>query len=74
MKKLIILNYCPTEIIQINLSEEQIKEMNSYDNHEDYINTLEEKYNFNLRHCYWMVTDELTKRTYSGTLLINQNN
>ena len=61
---IIILNFNPMsgEILMIRLSDEQIAEMEGYENMEDYLTTLEDKYGFDLSNSVWMATSELEER------------
>ena len=51
---IVILDYIYTRIIKIKLSEKQIKEASKYDNYEEYLTTLENKYGFMVNNCDWM--------------------
>ena len=61
---IIILNFNPMsgEFLKIRLSDEQIAEMEGYENMEDYLATLEDKYDFDLSNSVWMATSELEER------------
>ena len=61
---IIILNFNPMsgEILKIRLSDKQIAEMEGYENMEDYLTTLEDKYDFDLSNSVWMATSELEER------------
>lgn len=59
-----LLNYNTAECIVIKLTKEDKELMNNYEDFEIFIaDCLEEKYNFNLNDCYWMVSEnyEFTK-------------
>ena len=59
-----LLNYNTAECIAIKLTKEDKELMNDYDNFETFMaDCLEEKYNFNLNDCQWMVSEnyEFTK-------------
>ena len=64
----VILDYSVGEVIKIKLNEEQIKESEKYDDFESYLETLEDKYDFRLKDCLWMVCDTLITRKF-GFLL-----
>lgn len=54
-----ILDYSYGGTIVIKLSKEQEKESVNYDNFEEFIrDNLEEKYNFNLDNCQWMISNQ----------------
>ena len=61
---IIILNFNPMsgEILKIRLSDEQIAELEGYENMEDYLTTLEDKYDFDLSNSVWMATNKLEER------------
>lgn len=59
-----LLNYNTAECIVIKLTKEDKELMIDYNNFETFMaDCLEEKYNFNLNDCYWMVSEnyEFTK-------------
>ena len=59
-----LLNHNTAECIVIKLTKEDKELMDDYDNFETFMaDCLEEKYNFNLNDCYWMVSEnyEFTK-------------
>ena len=60
----IILDYCCGEVIKIRLTDEQLRESEKYDDFESYLATLEDKYDFRLKDCYWMTCENLTERSY----------
>lgn len=61
---IIILDYSVGEVIRIKLTKEQIEESKKYDDFEEYLSTLEEEYNFRLRDCLWMCTENYQERSY----------
>ena len=61
---IVILDYSVGEIIKIKLDKEQIKESEKYDDFESYLETLEDKYDFRLKDCLWMVCENLTERSF----------
>lgn len=61
---LIILDYSVGEVIKIKLTQEQMEESEKYDDFEDYLSTLEEKYDFRLKDCLWMCTESYQERSY----------
>ena len=60
----IILNYENGEIIKIKLSEEEKNELDSYDDEDEFISKLGDKYNFHINNCEWMITFNYKERTY----------
>lgn len=54
---IIILDSSVGEVIRIKLDQEQKEESEKYDDFEDYLETLEDKYDFRQKDCQWMVTE-----------------
>lgn len=61
---IIILDFSVGEVIRIKLTEEQMQESERYDDFEDYLETLEEKYGFRMKDCQWMVTETYCERNF----------
>lgn len=61
---IIILCFNPAEgeILKIRLTNEQLAELDKYEDTESYLTTLEEEYNFDLSNSVWMATNELSER------------
>ena len=52
------------ELIKIRLTEQEKIESESYQNFEEFIYTLEDKYDFKLSNCSWMSCEVLSERSY----------
>ena len=50
----ILLDYSSGEIIKVRLTDEEIQKSESYEDFEMFLSTIESKYNFRLKDCYWM--------------------
>ena len=61
---LILLDCSVGEIIKIRLTEQEKKESGEYDDFEEFIYTLEKKYDFKLSNCSWMCCEVLSERSY----------
>ena len=61
---LILLDYSVGELIKIRLTEEEKIESESYQDFEEFIYTLEDKYGFRLSNCSWMCCEVLSERSY----------
>ena len=61
---LILLDYSVGELIKIRLTEQEKIESESYQDFEEFISTLEDKYNFRLSNCSWMCCEVLSERSY----------
>ena len=60
----VLLDCSVGEVIKIRLTEEEKIESESYEDFEEFICTLEDKYNFRLSDCSWMSCDVLSERSY----------
>lgn len=61
---IIILDFSVGEVIRIKLNKNQKEESEKYVDFEEYLETLEEKYDFNLKDCLWMVTENYSERSF----------
>ena len=52
------------ELIKIRLTEQEKIESESYQDFEELIYTLEDKYDFKLSNCSWMSYEVLSERSY----------
>ena len=55
---IVLLCYSTSEVLFINLTPEEIKKSEEYDNFEEFLYTLQNRYSFRLKDCYWLVTDD----------------
>ena len=60
----VLLDCSIGEIIKIRLTEEEKIESESYEDFEEFIYTLEDKYYFKLSNCSWMCCEVLSERSY----------
>jgi hypothetical protein len=63
-KFVILLDYTGGTLIKIKLTEEEQEKSLEYEDFEDFLHTLEDKYEFRLRDCEWMSVNEITEREY----------
>ena len=61
---LVLLDYSVGELIKIRLTEQEKIESESYQDYEEFIYTLEDKYDFRLSNCSWMCCEVLSERSY----------
>ena len=61
---LILLDCSVGELIKIRLTEQEKIESESYQDYEEFIYTLEDKYDFRLSNCSLMSCDALSERSY----------
>ena len=61
---IVILNFDPHsgEILKIRLTDEELAELEKYEDMDSYLSTLEEKYEFDLSNSVWLATNELSER------------
>ena len=64
MEYIILLDYTDGEVIKIRLSEQETILGNEAEDFEEFLQTLEEKYDFRLDNCCWMSTTNLKERSY----------
>lgn len=50
----------------IRLTDEELRESDNYENFEDFLITIEEKYGFRLNSCQWMTTEDLNIYCYQN--------
>ena len=60
----IILDFCIGALNIIRLTDEEVKESEQYNDFEEYLSTLEDKYGFRLNNCQWMTTENLSVYWY----------
>lgn len=63
-KFVLLLDYTGGTLIKIKLTEEELEKSLEYEDFEDFLHTLEDKYEFRLRDCEWMSVNEITEREY----------
>ena len=64
MEYVVLLDYTDGEVIKIRLSEQEEILANEAEDFEEFLRTLEEKYDFRLDNCCWMSTSNLRERSY----------
>lgn len=62
----IILDFCIGALNIIRLTDEEIKESEQYNDFEEYLSTLEDKYSFKLNNCQWMTIENLNVYWYDN--------
>ena len=61
---IVLLDCSVGEVIKIRLSAEEKIESEKYDDFSEFLETLEDKYGFNLNCCSWMSCEVLNERCY----------
>ena len=64
MEYVVLLDYTDGEVIKIRLSEQETILGNESEDFEEFLRTLEERYDFRLDNCCWMSTTNLRERSY----------
>ena len=60
----VLLDCSIGEIIKIRLTEEEKAKLEEYDDFSEFLETLEDKYGFNLNYCSWMSCEILSERSF----------
>ena len=68
----IIVDFCIGALNIIRLTDEEVKESEQYDDIEEYLSTLEDKYGFRLNNCQWMTTEYLNVYWYENGQEVNK--
>ncbi|EDU99441.1 hypothetical protein LK442_11600 [Phocaeicola coprocola DSM 17136] len=63
-KYVLILDYCCGALNIIELTENELRESENYEDFESFLTTIEGKYGFRLSDCYWMTTENLNFYRY----------
>ena len=64
MEYVVLLDYSDGEIIKIRLSEQESILADEAENFEEFLQTLEEKYDFRLDNCCWMSATKIKERSH----------
>lgn len=62
----LILDFCTGYLNIIHLTDEELRESENYEDFEEFLSTLEEKYVFRLKDCHWMTTETLNICRYEN--------
>ena len=68
----IILDFCIGVLNIIRLTDEEVKESEQYNDFEEYLSTLEDKYGFRLNNCQWMTKENLNVYWYDNGQEVNR--
>ena len=61
---LILLDYCVGEIIKVKLTASEKQQLDQTEDHEEFLYSIEDKYNFKVSQVSWMLCDNLCERIY----------
>lgn len=62
----LILDFCVGCLNIIRLTDEELRESENYENFENFLITIEDKYGFKLKNCNWMTTENLDIYCYQN--------
>lgn len=62
---IIILDFSVGEIIKIKLTETEKQKSEKYEDYNDFLKTLEKRYDFRLEDCIWMTTEKISERQFN---------
>lgn len=62
---IILMDFSTGELIKIKLSDQELKESEGYEDFEEFLSTLEDKYEFRLKDCLYMTCHNLSERNYN---------
>ena len=65
-KYVLILDFFVGCLNIIRLTDEEQRESENYENFEDFLSTIEERYGFRLNSCQWMTTENLDIYCYQN--------
>jgi len=60
----LLLDYNSGNLTIIRLTDDELKSSERYDDFEEFLATLEDRYQFRLKDCNWMTTESLTIYRY----------
>ena len=65
-KYVLILDFFVGCLNIIRLTDEELRESENYENFEDFLSTIVERYGFRLNSCQWMTTENLDIYCYQN--------
>ncbi len=68
----VILDFCIGALNIIRLTDDEVKESRIFDDFENFLSTLEDKYGFRLNNCQWMTTENLNVYWYEEGQEVNK--
>lgn len=61
----ILMDFSTAELIKIKLTNDELKASEEYESFDEFLSTIEDKYDFRLRDCLHMTCHTLTERNYN---------
>ncbi len=62
---IILMDFSTGELIKIKLTEEELKASDEFETFDEFLDTLEEKYDFRVKNCLYMTCQTLSERNYN---------
>lgn len=62
---IILMDFSTGELIKIKLTEEELKASDEFETFDEFLDTLEEKYDFRVKNCLYMTCQTLSERHYN---------
>lgn len=60
----ILMDFSTGELIKIRLTDEELEASNEFESFEEFLETLELKYDFRIKDCLYMTTETFSERNY----------
>lgn len=62
---IILMDFSTGELIKIKLTEAELKASGEFETFEEFLDTLEDKYDFRVKDCLFMTCQILSERNYN---------
>lgn len=59
------MDFSTGELIKIKLTNEELKASDEFETFEEFLDTLEDKYDFRVKDCLYMTCQTLSERNYN---------
>lgn len=60
-----LIDFSTAELIKIKLTDDELKASEEYESFDEFLSTIEDKYEFRLRDCLYMTCHTLSERSYN---------
>ena len=62
---IIVLDFSTAELIKIKLSDDELRASEEYESFDEFLSTIEDKYEFRVKDCLFMTCHIFTEREYN---------
>lgn len=62
---IILMDFSTAELIKIKLSDDELRASEEYESFDEFLSTIEDKYEFRTKHCLFMTCQTFTEREYN---------